>query len=335
VATEAHPTTPTDDAYMARAVELAGAVHGATAPNPWVGCVVVATTGDTFEGATAPPGGPHAEVTALQLAGDRARGATLYTTLEPCPHFGRTPPCADAVVAAGVARVVVGVLDPDPNVSGRGVARLRDAGVQVDVGVRADAVTEQLAPYLKHRRTGRPWVVLKLAATMDGRTAAPDGSSRWITGDDARRDVHRLRSRSDAVLVGAGTVRADDPELTARLDPPPARQPLRVVLGTAPAGAKVQPAVELSGDLDAVLDDLGRRGVLQVLIEGGATVAHEFHARGLVDRYVLYLAPALFGGDDGRPLFAGPGAPTMAELWRGRVVSVAQLGADLRLELAA
>ncbi|HEY1733409.1 MAG TPA: bifunctional diaminohydroxyphosphoribosylaminopyrimidine deaminase/5-amino-6-(5-phosphoribosylamino)uracil reductase RibD [Acidimicrobiales bacterium] len=325
----------TDEAHMASAVVLAGSVHGTTAPNPWVGCVVVTADGARFEGATAPPGGAHAEVAALRQAGDRARGATLFTTLEPCAHVGRTPPCTDAVIAAGVARVVVGVLDPDEHVAGRGVARLREAGVTVDVGIGAAAVDEQLAPYLKHRRTGRPWVVLKLAATMDGRTAAPDGSSQWITGDDAREDAHRLRARSDAVLVGAGTVRADDPALTVRLDPPPARQPLRVVLGAVPDGAKVRPAVELSGDLGTVLDELGRRGVLQVLVEGGAAVAHDFHAQGLVDRYVLYLAPALFGGDDGRPLFAGPGASTMADLWRGTLVSVAQLGADLRLELAA
>ena len=335
MATEAESTMTTDEGYMARAVVLAAAVHGTTAPNPWVGCVVATTAGEVFEGATAPPGGPHAEVIALRAAGDLARGATLYTTLEPCAHVGRTPPCVDAILAAGIARVVVAVTDPDPNVSGRGVDRLREAGVRVDVGAGAGAVAEQLAPYLKHRRTGLPWVVLKLAATMDGRTAAPDGSSRWITDEDARRDVHELRSRSGAVLVGAGTVRSDDPELTARTDPPAARQPLRVVLGTAPAEAKMQPAVELSGDLDAVLVELGRRGVLQVLVEGGATVAHEFHARRLVDRYVLYLAPALFGGDDGRGLFAGPGAPTMAELWRGRLVSVARLGTDLRLELAA
>ena len=204
--------------------------------------------------------------------------------------------------------------------------RLRQAGVEVTVGVGADEVAEQLAPYLKHRRTGRPWVVLKLAATLDGRTAAPDGTSRWITGADARADVHRLRSRSDAVLVGAGTVRADDPELTARLDPAPARQPLRVVLGRAPEEAKVHPAVELSGDLGDVLDDLGARGVLQLLVEGGARVAHDFHAAGLVDRYVLYLAPALLGGDDGVPLFSGPGAATVSDLWRGRLVSVDRLG---------
>jgi len=324
-----------DVGYMARALALAGVVHGTTAPNPWVGCVLVTPSGRVHEGATSPPGGPHAEVVVIDKAGDDARGATLYTTLEPCSHHGRTPPCVDAVLAAGVDRVVVGVLDPDPHVSGRGVALLREAGVEVIVGVGAEQVEEQLAPYLKHRRTGRPWVVLKLAATLDGRTAAPDGSSRWITGEDARRDVHRLRALSDAVLVGAGTVRADDPELIARLEPPPAQQPLRVVLGRAPERARVRPAVELSGDLGAVLDELGGRGVLQLLVEGGARVAHDFHAGGLVDRYVLYLAPALSGGDDGSPVFSGPGAATIGDLWRGRLVSVDRLGADLRLELAA
>jgi diaminohydroxyphosphoribosylaminopyrimidine deaminase/5-amino-6-(5-phosphoribosylamino)uracil reductase len=178
-------------------------------------------------------------------------------------------------------------------------------------------------------------VVLKLAVTLDGRTAAPDGTSRWITGAAARADVHRLRARSDAVLVGAGTVRADDPELTVRLDPPPARQPLRVVLGSVPAGARVHPALELSGDVGDALDELGARGVLQVLIEGGAAVAHDFHAAGLVDRYVVYLAPALMGGDDGRPVFAGSGADTIDALWRGRLVSVERLGDDLRVEVAA
>lgn len=324
-----------DQAHMARALSLAAAVRETTAPNPWVGCVVVTVGGQVHEGATAPPGGPHAEITALARAGGDARGATLYTTLEPCAHHGRTPPCVGAVLDAGVARVVVGVLDPDPQVAGRGVATLMDEGVAVTVGVGAEAVEEQLAPYLKHRRTGRPWVVLKLAATLDGRTAAPDGTSRWITGEDARLDAHRLRARSDAVLVGAGTVRSDDPQLTARLDPPPARQPLRVVLGRAPEAARVHPAVELSGDLGDVLDDLGRRGVLQLLVEGGARVAHDFHAAGLVDRYVLYLAPALLGGDDGAPLFSGPGAPSVEDLWRGRLVSVDRLGPDLRLEVAA
>src|SRR5205085_3253821 len=177
-------------------------------------------------------------------AGEAARGATLYCTLEPCSHVGRTGPCADAIVAAGVSRVVVGVVDPDPQVSGRGLARLRQAGVEVSVGAEADAVEDQLAPYLKHRRTGRPWVVLKLAATLDGRTAAPDGSSQWITGEPARADAHRLRAESDAVLVGAGTVRADDPSLTVRLAE--GTDPRRVVLGhNTPPTAKVEPALHL------------------------------------------------------------------------------------------
>jgi diaminohydroxyphosphoribosylaminopyrimidine deaminase/5-amino-6-(5-phosphoribosylamino)uracil reductase len=328
---------------MALAVAAAESVRGRTSPNPWVGAVVVpvdsAGPDDVFVGATAPPGGPHAEVAALAAAGGRAAGSTVYVTLEPCAHHGRTPPCAEAVVAAGVARVVVGVADPDRQVAGRGIALLEEAGVAVTVGEGADVVADQLAPYLAHRRTGRPWVVLKLAATLDGRIAAPDGTSRWITGEEARRDAHRLRAVSDAVLVGAGTVRADDPSLTVRLAPDdpchrgPDDQPLRVVLGRAPAGAAVLPALELSGPIDAVLDDLGSRGVLQVLVEGGARVAHDLHAAGLVDRYVLYLAPALFGGDDARPLFAGPGAGSMDHLWRGHVRSVSSLGPDLRIDL--
>ena len=336
--------------HMRRAIALAEEVRAMTAPNPWVGAVVVPSGATrTYEGATAPPGGPHAEVTALAAAGAAARGATLYVTLEPCAHYGRTPPCTDAIIDAGVARVVVGVEDPDPRVAGRGLAALREAGIQVSVGAAAGEVTEQLAAYLKHRRTGHPWVVLKMAASLDARTAAPDGTSRWITGEAARRDVHRLRARSDAVLVGAGTVRADDPQLTVRLGAGAGdgegegegegtalgRQPLRVVLGQAPDDAKVRPALELSGDLNDVLAELGRRGVLQLLVEGGATVAHDFHAAGLVDRYVLYLAPVFFGGDDARPLFAGPGAGTIEDVWRGRLVSVERLGDDLRVEVAA
>ena len=327
-----------DERHMARAIAAADSARLHTSPNPWVGAVLV-TGAATYQAATAPPGGPHAEISAIRLAseaGDTTVGSTLYTTLEPCAHFGRTPPCVDAIVAAGVRRVVLALVDPDPAVAGRGIEALRDAGVEVSVGRQAGEVARQLAPYLKHRRTGRPWVVLKLAATMDGRTAAPDGSSRWITGDAARRDVHALRAASDAVLVGAGTVRADDPELTVRhvSTSEGVRQPMRVVLGHAPDGAKVHPALELSGDLGGVLDHLGTLGVLQLLVEGGAKVARELHVAGLVDRYVLYLAPALFGGDDGRPLFDGPGAATISDVWRGRIVSVEQLGQDLRVELA-
>jgi diaminohydroxyphosphoribosylaminopyrimidine deaminase / 5-amino-6-(5-phosphoribosylamino)uracil reductase len=320
---------------MLRAVELAAGVRTTTSPNPWVGCVIVAADGRVAEGATQPPGGPHAEAVALAAARAAALdlcGATVYVTLEPCSHHGRTPPCADALAAAGVGRVVVALTDPDPLVSGRGCDRLRAAGVDVTTGVAAWVVRDQLAPYLTHRTTGRPHVVLKLAASLDGRTAAPDGTSRWITGDAARADAHRLRAESDAVLVGAGTVRADDPELTVRHAE--GRDPLRVVLGHAPPGARVHPALELEGDLGTVLDDLGARDVLQVLIEGGAGVAGAFHRAGLVDRYVLYLAPALFGGDDAPGLFSGPGAATMSDVWRGRITRVTPLGDDLRVDLS-
>lgn len=317
---------------MLEALEEAGTARLRTSPNPWVGAVVVpAGEAPATVGATEPLGGPHAEVVALRLAGDDARGATVYVTLEPCAHQGRTPPCTDALIAAGVRRVVVGILDPDPQVSGRGVEALRAAGIDVEVGVAAEEVEACLTPYLVQRRTGRPYVVLKLAATLDGRIAAPDGTSRWITSAPARVDVHRLRAESDAIVVGAGTVRADDPALTVR--EVEGRNPRRVVLGAAPAGAAVHPALEHSGDLCPLLDRLGEEGVLQVLVEGGAHVAYRFHHEGLVNRYVLYLAPALLGGDDGVPLFAGPGAPSMADVWRGRITEVTRLGPDVRIDL--
>jgi diaminohydroxyphosphoribosylaminopyrimidine deaminase/5-amino-6-(5-phosphoribosylamino)uracil reductase len=327
---------------MGQAMSAAATVRRRVAPRPWVGAVVVPAGEPThpgFEGATDGREGPHAEVVALAAAGDAAKGSALYVTLEPCSHHGRTPPCAEAIIAAGVAKVVIGVTDPDSNVSGAGIALLREAGIEVSVGCRADEVSQQLAPYLHHRATGRPLVVLKLASTLDGRTAAADGTSQWITGEEARLDAHRLRADSDAVLVGAGTVQADNPALTVRLPNeerhPDDTEPLRVVLGSAPTDAAVQPCLELSGDLGTILDDLGGRGVLQLMIEGGATVAKAFHDSGLVDRYVLYIAPAFFGGDNAQGLFAGPGADSINELWRGRIVDVARVGDDLRLEIEA
>lgn len=315
---------------MAKAIEAASTARVVAHPNPWVGAFL--TPGDHV-GATAAPGGPHAEAAVLAAAGPDARGATVYTTLEPCCAFRgkRTPSCAQALVDAGVARVVIGTLDPDRRVRGRGVALLEAAGIEVEVGVREDEVRDQLAAYITHRTTGRPYVVLKLASSLDGRTAAPDRTSRWITGDLARADAHLLRAESDAVLVGAGTVRDDDPSLTVRHVR--GRDPRRVVLGTAPAGAKVHPCEEVGGDLGEVLDHLGASGVVQVLVEGGATVAGAFHRAGLVDRYVVYLAPVLFGGDDGRGLFTGAGAGTIEEVWRGRIVETRQLGDDLKVVL--
>jgi diaminohydroxyphosphoribosylaminopyrimidine deaminase / 5-amino-6-(5-phosphoribosylamino)uracil reductase len=319
-----------DESGMRRAIAVAATARRVAHPNPWVGAVLV--PGD-HEGATAAPGGPHAEAAALAAAGDAAEGATLFVTLEPCCGFEgkRTTPCAEAIVAAGVRRVVIGLQDPDPRVAGRGIAHLRAAGLDVTVGVCEDEVREQLAPYVTHRTTGRPYVLLKLAASLDGRTAAPDGSSQWITGEPARADAHRLRAESDAVLVGAGTVRSDDPSLTVRHVEGP--DPRRIVLGTAPAEAKVRPCDELTGDLADILDRLGAEGVVQVLVEGGATVAAAFHRAGLVDRYVVYLAPVLFGGDDGTGLFTGPGAATIGDVWRGRIVETTPLGDDLRVVL--
>ena len=330
----------TDAHYMEMAIDAAGRVRHRTSPNPWVGAVVVQADGAIHVGATHPPGGPHAEIDALSRATDAA-GATLYTTLEPCHHHGRTGPCTEALIEAGVARVVVAIDDPDPQVAGRGIGRLRAAGIEVDVGVGETEAKRQLRPYLHHRRTGRPWVVLKLASTIDGRAAAPDGTSRWITGVEARVDAHRLRAESDAILVGAGTVRADDPSLTVRdwpaddaeIDPAEVTDPRRVVLGTAGEGARVHPCLQWSGGLPDLLDHLGAQDVVQLMVEGGPTVAHTFHAEGLVDHYVIYVAPAFFGGDDGTALFAGEGAPTIDELWRGRIDEVRRLGDDLRLDV--
>lgn len=208
-------------------------------PNPWVGCVIVHDGEVVGEGFHDRPGGPHAEVAALQAAGPRSRGSTAFVTLEPCVHHGRTPPCVDALVAAGVTRVVVALRDPDPRVSGRGISALEAAGVAVDVGTGADAAARSLRSYLHHRRTGRAFALLKVATSLDGRTAAADGSSQWITGPEARADGHRLRAESQAVVVGAGTALADQPSLTARdVEPPVERQPLRVLLdarGRVPA----------------------------------------------------------------------------------------------------
>jgi diaminohydroxyphosphoribosylaminopyrimidine deaminase/5-amino-6-(5-phosphoribosylamino)uracil reductase len=326
-------TTP-DDELIARALDAAGAARTRTAPNPWVGAAVETSDGRVFTGATEAPGGAHGEIVAMRAATDAGadlHGATLATTLEPCAHTGRTGPCTRAIIDAGITRVIAAIEDPDPNVAGSGIAALEAAGVEVTVGPGAADATEQLAAYLHHRRTGRPYVLLKLAATTDGRTAATDGSSQWITGEDARRDVHRLRAESQAILVGAGTVRADDPSLTVRLVDGP--DPRRIVLGSVPADAAVHPCTEWRGDLVDLLDELGSDGVLQLMVEGGANTAAQFHAEGLVDRYVVYLAPAMFGGDDARAMFVGEGAATIGALPRGRFVDVLRLGDDLRVEL--
>ena len=290
----------------------------AASPNPGVGCVIVADDDRVFEGATEPPGGRHAEIVALDAAGDAAAGSTVFVTLEPCAHTGRTGPCADALIAAGVARVVIGILDPDPNVAGQGIARLRAAGVVVDVVDDRD-IAEDLRAYLTHRRLGRPFVTLKLALTLEGRTVPAEG--QWITGPEARADGHRLRAEHDAILVGANTVRVDDPQLTTRDAPGP--DPQRVVLGHAPAGARVHPSIEVSGDLNAVVRELAARGITSLLVEGGAQTARAFHDAGLVDEYVLYVAGAV----------ATAAGIAMEDMWQADVVHLVNIGHDVRVTL--
>ena len=319
--------------YMAMASREAEKARLHAPPNPWVGALVVNTLGVVLgEGHTQVPGESHAEIQALRRAGEGARGATLVVTLEPCSHVGRTGPCTDAILAAGITRVLVGTLDPDPRVSGSGVDRLRAEGVEVAVGVEEELVRDQLAPYLWHRTTGRPYVVAKIASTLDGAVAMADGSSKWITGEVARRDAHVLRAQSQAIIVGAGTVRSDNPTLSARLDDI-VLEPLRVVLGHAPANAAVRPCLERSGDLGPILDELGQLDVLQVLVEGGPRTISAFLEAGLVNHLVWYQAPAFAGAQGTTPALPTMTTPSIGALRRARVVGVRRIGEDVRVDL--
>jgi diaminohydroxyphosphoribosylaminopyrimidine deaminase/5-amino-6-(5-phosphoribosylamino)uracil reductase len=336
-------------AAMRRAIELASRAVATTLPNPVVGCVLLDDGGSIVaEGWHEQAGGPHAEVVALSAAGERARGATAVVTLEPCAHHGRTGPCADALLAAGVRRVVVAVTDPWQTASG-GAERLRAGGVDVEIGVLAEEATQGNEPWLTAIRLGRPFVTWKVAASLDGRVAAADGSSRWITGEPARRDGQRLRTEVDTILVGVGTVLADDPELTARdgAGRPLGRQPLRVVLdstGRTPetarvrntaAGTWIAGAAELGADdagrvdLKALMSQLYARDRRHVLLEGGPRLAGAMIAAGFVDRVVAYLAPALLGG--GVNALNGAGIITIGSAWRLRFVDVRRVGADVRV----
>jgi diaminohydroxyphosphoribosylaminopyrimidine deaminase/5-amino-6-(5-phosphoribosylamino)uracil reductase len=358
-----------DDELIARAVELGERGRRTAPPNPWVGCVVVDDHGAVVgEGFHERPGAPHAESVALTAAGPRARGGAAYITLEPCAHHGRTPPCTESLITSGVRRVVVALEDPDPRVAGRGLQTLRAAGVEVVVGPGSVAATRSLGPYLHHRHTGRPWCVLKTAMSIDGRTAAADGSSRWITRPAARADAHRLRAESQAVVVGAGTAITDQPSLTARdVEPPVERQPLRVLLdgrGRVPAtgplfdpelaptlvvttdaapstavdawraaGAKVEAVPPGLGgvDLESALDLIGRLDVVQATVEGGATLHGGLLAADLVDHVVAYVAPRVLG-PRALPAFLGPDVDTLADATSWRLVSLTPMGDDVRLE---
>ena len=317
--------------HIERALALAEHGRGTTRPNPVVGAVVVRDGEVVGEGWHERAGGPHAELVALEAAGEAARGATLYVTLEPCSHHGRTPPCSDAIAAAGVARVLYGAGDPNPEVGGEGLARLRDAGVSVeaaepDLAERARRQNEAWRVWIAK---GRPFVTYKAAMTLDGRLAASGGDARWVSGEDSRRRVHELRAASDAVAVGMGTVRAENPALTAR-DVGATRQPRRLAFGSGPLpdGSELE---VVGGPLPAALERLAAEGVQSLLLEGGPTLAGAFLREGLIDKVVVFLAPTVIGGDDAPPLFAGPGAQTLAEAVGLDQLEVARSGADVVL----
>jgi diaminohydroxyphosphoribosylaminopyrimidine deaminase/5-amino-6-(5-phosphoribosylamino)uracil reductase len=359
---------PEDLARMARALALAERGRGLTSPNPMVGAVLVRDGEIVGEGFHAEAGGPHAEVVALAAAGERGRGATLYVTLEPCNHHGRTPPCTRAIRNAGVARVVAGAVDPNPHVIGGGADVLRAAGIEVAVGARGDEVRAQNRAFFTAMRRGRPHVTLKAAMTLDGKIAAQDGTSRWITGAEARAEAHRLRSESDAVVVGIGTALADDPALNVRLEAPWPREPWRVVVDSrarlpvharviragraeraivaitdaAPpervaaleaAGATVMACKSAQGRVD--LADLAARlfalDVIAMLVEGGAELNAGFVEAGLVDRIAIFLAPKVLGGAGAPTPVGGPGRSLSQALHLARP-TVRPIGDDWLVE---
>lgn len=353
---------------MAQALAEARRARGTTSPNPAVGAVLVKDERVIACGYTQPPGGPHAEIVALRAAGPLAQGATLYVTLEPCNVHGRTGPCTKAIIAAGVAEVHCAIIDPDSRVRGRGITELRAAGIRVHVGARAAEAADHHADFIVHRVLGRPLVVAKFAASLDGRIAAVGGDARWVSGAEARAWVHRERAAMDAIMVGSGTVLADDPLLTARPEaktgvPRPARQPLRIVVdsrGRLPTTARVlgaeaptliattaasppawRAAMAARGaevlvlptaadgrvDLAALLTALGQRGVMSVLVEGGATLLGALFDAALVDKVHAVIAPLIIGGD-ALPAVRGRGAWSMAEAHRLQEVTVTHLGDD-------
>ena len=357
-----------DHQWMSQALRLAAQGLRTTSPNPRVGCLLVRDGQLVGSGWHQRAGEPHAEVYALAAAGERAAGATAYVTLEPCSHHGRTPPCADALIAAGVRRVVAAMTDPNPLVAGRGLQRLADAGIQVEHGLLASEAAELNKGFILRMRAGRPWVTVKLGASLDGKTALSDGRSQWITGPAARADVQALRARSCAILTGSGTVAADNPRLTVR-DFAVERQPLRVVVegvmcadsaereifsdGGAtllacalphPAhqarlqaqGVRVQalPAANNPAkvDLAALLQQLGREGINEVLVEAGMSLNGALLHAGLVDELVLYLAPVTLGHDS-RGLFSIPPLPGLEQAQRWRWHDISRVGDDIRLTL--
>ncbi|HRQ35006.1 MAG TPA: bifunctional diaminohydroxyphosphoribosylaminopyrimidine deaminase/5-amino-6-(5-phosphoribosylamino)uracil reductase RibD [Chiayiivirga sp.] len=351
----------TDHALMARALRLAERGAYTTRPNPMVGCVIARGDEVVGEGWHQRAGGPHAEVFALRAAGERARGATAYVTLEPCAHHGRTPPCVDALVDSGVARVVAALRDPFLTVNGAGFDRLRAAGIDVAFGLLEAQARELDRGFLSRIERGRPWLRVKLAMSLDGRTALGNGESKWITGEAARADVQRWRARAGAILTGSGTVLADDPRLTARVPDADIAPPLRVVLdrhlrtpaaanlldGSVPtlcfhaasatpdarfARVECEPLPQGTGGLSlaVALEHLAARDIGEVQVEAGPTLAGALFAQGLVDELLLYVAPLLLGSD-ARALLALPPLTDMADRWRLRMVDERRVGDDWRV----
>ncbi|GAB4572164.1 MAG: bifunctional diaminohydroxyphosphoribosylaminopyrimidine deaminase/5-amino-6-(5-phosphoribosylamino)uracil reductase RibD [Rhodothalassiaceae bacterium] len=340
--------------HMRHALHLAARGLGQVAPNPAVGCILVRDGIVIARGSTEPGGRPHAEAVALEKAGQRARGATAYVTLEPCAHSGRTPPCADALIAAGVARVVIALQDPDPRTNGAGIARLRAAGIAVETGLLDAQAREIALGFLLRITEKRPMVSLKLATSLDGRIATATGASRWITGEAARRHGHMLRAKHDAILVGAGTWRKDRPSLDCRLAGLEARSPRRIVLArdgdgiegdgrplliACTKGATDKERLAIAADeagrprIDDLLCRLAELGITRLLVEGGATVAGAFLAAGAVDRLYHYRAPVAFGGD-GLAAIAPLGVTSPSGAPRFLPLSERRLGED-RLDLYA
>lgn len=354
--------------YMRRSLALARRAQGQVSPNPAVGAVIVKDGVIVGQGYTQPPGGPHAEVVALGQAGRAARGSSLYVTLEPCCHFGRTPPCTRALIQAGVARVHAAMADPNPLVAGKGIAELRQAGIEVSLGEREAEAKELNEAYVKYIATGIPWVMAKFAMSLDGKLATRSGDSRWVTGPRARRLAHEMRRTVDAIAVGANTILADDPQLTYRrggdLPRPGDRQPLKIVIdsqGRVPLTARVfqRPGqallvtgrplkeemarglarlgvevVEAPGeggwvDLPRLLHILGGRGVTSLLVDGGGILLGSFFDLGLVDRVYAFIAPIIIGGEKAVPAVAGAGVEGMADALRLSRVRVRRIGPDL------
>lgn len=347
---------PDTEAMMSEAVELSR--RTLPHPNPRVGCLVVSPNGEVVgRGFHLRPGAAHAEPVALESAGAEARGATLVVTLEPHNHHGRTPPCTDTIIDAGIARVIIGALDPNPLVSGSGVARLEDAGIAVIVGVGESEVVAADAGYFHHLRTGRARFVAKLASTLDGQTAALDGSSQWITGESARRDVHRLRSDFDAIVIGARTLRTDDPLLSVRLAGYSGHQPRPVVLAgrqdlpdraalyandpvvfasnVTKVPTSIRDVIRFDGELvdpNLVVESLTERGMRNVLIEGGGQIVRAFLDTGSLDAAIFYFGGKIAGGQ-GRGLFSGA-FETLASAVNVRIDSVITIDNDIRVDVS-